>query len=312
MAGVTGRVDGPELFDRSWKVTIQTSAAAGLSPGKALETTEHDVKFKISKSIKSEPNKCKLDIYNLNEEQRNAIAALIPDTKLVHVRDTKKIRAAARQIPKGIGVKIEAGYNGNNSLIWLGDMRTCSSEYVAPDWITTLESGDGEKAWVNARVNVSFGPKTPTDMALRACVKALGLGEGNLAEIIANKGLTAKLFPQGTVISGPVSQQLTDFCRSADIEWSIQDGAIQFTGRGAALNKSAILISKDTGMIGSPKIDVDRILTVKTIMIPDIRPGRLIVVHADQNEGNFRTEEIEWTGDSAGSEWGLTIKATMY
>ncbi len=315
-----GTKEGDELFDRTWRVVIATKASDEAKgeripgTGAALESTQHDIKFKVIKSIKSEPNKCTLEIFNLNPDQRNAIAEMTPKAKKgVHVRDKKKLRILARKsAKKGIGVQIEVGYGGNNSLIWLGDMRTAESEYVAPNWVTKLTSGDGEKAWQNARVNVSYGPKTPTSTALRAMVKALGLGAGNVDEIIANHGLTAKIFPQGTVISGPVSQLLTDYCRSADLEWSIQDGAIQFTGRGVALKNRAILISSKTGMLGSPKIDIDGILTVKTVMLPDIRPGRLIVVEADQNEGNYRVEQIIYEGESDGTNWGLTLKAVEY
>jgi hypothetical protein len=312
-----GMLEGDELFNRTWRVTIQTTENAEdrtrVNDGLALQTTQHDIKFKVIKSIKSEPNKCTLEIFNLNAEHRNAIAELNPVTKLVHVRDKKKLRIAARKsAKKGIGVKIEAGYHGDNSLIWLGDMRTAESEYIAPNWITKLTAGDGEKAWQNARVNVSYGPKTPTSTALNAMVKALGLGAGNTAEIIANEGLTNKIYPQGTVMSGPVATLLTDYCRSADLEWSIVDGAVQFTGRGKALKGRAILVSANTGMLGSPKVDIDGVLTVKTVLIPDVRPGRLIVVEASQNAGNYRAEQIIYEGESDGTNWGLTLKCTRY
>ncbi len=313
------RLEGDELFDRSWRVVIATRASDEEKgnrialTGEGIESTQHDIKFKVTKSIKSEPNKCTLEIFNLNEEQRKKIEELNPETKLVHVRDPKKVRAAARKsATKGIGVQIEAGYGGNNSLLWLGDMRTAESEYSPPNWVTKLSSGDGEKAWQNARVNVSYGPKTPVHVACQAMVKALGLGKGNMEEILAEIRKTGKLYPQGTVFSGPVQQLLTDWCRSADMTWSIQDGAIQFCRRAKALALKAIELSASTGMLGSPKMDIDNILTVKTAMIPDMRPGRLIVVKAKQHSGNYRIEQIVYEGESDGTNWGLTLKAVAY
>jgi hypothetical protein len=293
---------GDELFDRAWAVTVGTS-----------RTTKLDVKFHIVKTIKSEPNKCKLTVYNFNDEQRASIEELNPDTPAVSVRDKKKAKIAARKkATHGIPVKIEAGYGTNLSLLWLGDLRTAKSEYNAPDWETEMESGDGEKVWQNARVSVSFGPSTPKATVFRAMVKALKIGEGNLAKIEKQMRIENALIPQGTVIAGPVSQQLSDWCRSADLEWSIQDGAIQFLDRGKALEERAIFIGQDSGMIKSPTVDIDGILTVEMLLVPDIRPGRLIVVESRRIKGNFRAERVTYTGDSSGNDWKVKIEARRY
>lgn len=314
-----GLIDGDELFERTWRVVIATKASdeeKGVripGTGSALESTEHDIKFKITKSVKSEPNKCTLEIYNLNEEQRLAIDKLNPSTPGVHVRDTKKIKAAARKTAKkGIGVQIEAGYAGKNNLLWLGDMRTAESEFVSPNWVTKLTSGDGEKAWQNARVNVSYGAKTPVSTACRAMVKALGLGVGNMEEVLAEIHKTGKLYAQGTVWSGPVQQLLTDWCRAADMTWSIQDGTVQFLRRGKALANRALKVAAGAGMLGSPKLDIDGVLTVKTVLLPDVRPGRLIVLDARQHSGNYRIEQVIYDGESDGTNWGCTLKCITY
>jgi hypothetical protein len=329
---------GKELFDRTWRVVIgmaapfdgtprstlnddgtitlsevTVQAGGGISGDVALSTTEHDIKFEITKSIKSEPNKCKLTIYNLSEEQRAAIEELVPVAPTGNIEDKKKARVAARkQALRGVPVKIEAGYGGDNSLLWIGDLRTAKSEYNAPDWVTELESGDGEKVWQNARVNVSFGPSTPLDDVFTALVRELKIGEGNLAKIKKAMRIDKKIIPQGTVLSGPVATILTDWCRSADLEWSIQDGAIQFLDRGKALAERAIYVSSDSGMIKSPTVDVDGILTVEMLMVPDIRPGRLIVVESRRIKGNFKCETIVWNGDSSGNEWSVKISARRY
>jgi hypothetical protein len=296
--GVDAAETGTALFDRAWAITVDT-----------IKLAEHDVVFKVEKTIKAEPNTCSLSIWNLNEAQRSALEELRPPAEKAHLADKGHARAV-----KGIGVRIEAGYGNSPSLIWLGDLRTVNSVKDGPDWVTALESGDGEKAWQNARVNVSYGPKTPVDTALRAMVRALGVGEGNLAQVVHKLQVAGvgKVFPRGTVISGPVSQELSDFCRSADLEWSIQDGAIQFVDRGKALAGRAVRLSPDTGMLGSPTVDPDGILTVQMLMIPDVRPGTLLVVNAARVKGNYRVEKATWAGDSAGGDWTITCEAKRF
>lgn len=298
---------GQEFFKRQWAVTVDT-----------IRTTTLDISFKIMKSLKDEPNKCELSIWNLSEDHRAQIEDLNPATKNVSVLAKKKEKLAAeKEATKGIPCKIEAGYGDDASdlpLLWLGDMRTAHSVRQGSDWITIITSGDGEKAWQNARINVSYGPQTPVATAIRAMVKELGIGEGNLAEVISSvelKGI-GRVFPHGTVLSGYVSRLLTDFCRSADLEWSIQDGALQIINVGKALRESAIKITSNSGMLDSPTVDVDGVLTVKMLMPPSIRPGRLLVVDADRIKGNYKAEKIEWSGDTFGDPWEVTIQASRY
>jgi len=294
----------PPSFVRRWRVTVNT-----------IEITELDVAFKIEKSLKDEPNTCELHVWNLNETQRAQIEELNPTVGTVSALAAAKAKTAVRQqATKGIPVRIEAGYEdeGDLSLLWLGDLRSAHSLRDGPHWVTVLESGDGEKAWQNARMNVSFGPKTPVDTALRAMVRALGIGQGNLEQIVhkLKVGGMGKLFPRGTVFSGPVQRELRDFARSADIEFSIQDGTLQIIDAGKALAESAILVSSETGMLESPTVDIDGILTVKMLMQPGIRPGRLLVVDADRIKGNYRAERITWEADSAGDSWSVEIEAS--
>lgn len=303
-----------ELWDRSWAVTIGlASEGAGEDDFKGIKITELDVNFKIEKSLKDEPNKCTLKVFNLTEDQRAAIEELNPPTKAISSVANKKVRLAARkQATQGIPVKIEAGYGGDNSLLWLGDIRTAHSVKEGPDWVTILESGDGEKAYQNARMNVSYGPMTPVDTALRAMVRALGIAEGNVESAIRTLKQKGKIYPKGTVLSGPVAPMITDFCRAADLEWSVQDGAIQILNRGEALKDSAFKVSPKTGLLGSPSVDVDGILKCKILMTPDVRPGRLIVVDAARVKGNYKIDKATWQGDSSGEAWEIDLEAERY
>lgn len=296
---------GRDLFRRRWRVTVNT-----------IEITDLDVEFEIEKTTKDEPNKCELKIWNLTESQRAEIEELHQVLGNVSKFDAGKVKEAARkQATKGIPCSIEAGYGENDdnlSLLWLGDLRTAKSERRGPDWVTSLESGDGEKSWQNARVHVSYGPMTPVDTALRAIVEALGLGEGNIEKFAGALRISGKTFPTGTVISGPAAREMTYFCRSADLEWSIQDGAIQILDRGKALDQEAILVSAETGMLDSPTVDVDGILTVKILMTPDVRPGRLIVLDAARIKGNYKIETAKWKGDTSGNDWTIELNARRY
>ena len=289
-----------EFFDRTAKVVINT-----------IQLTGHRIAFDIEKSLKPEPNTCTLHVYNLSESQRSSLEEMRPKvsglTKLEVTKGGKPLKATT-----GIPCSIEAGYQDDNAQIWLGDMRDVYSVRDGADWITVLESGDAEKAYTNGRLHVAYGPRTSPDTALRAMVRAMGVSEGNVAQVAAKLLLKGKMLTRGLVLSGPVSQHITNFCRSADLEWSIQDGAIQILDRGKALLARPILVSANTGMVGSPTVDNDGILTVKMFINPDFRVGGLLLMKAARIKGLYRTLAAKWSGDTFDGDWYITAQAKRY
>lgn len=275
------------LFNRVVDVTIDTLKLSGFR-----------VSAHIEKTLKPEPNTCDLKIWNLNEAHRSQLEELKP----------------AKSATRGIACRIEAGYASGTSLLWLGDLRTANSIKDGADWITEASSGDGEKAYQNSRISVALGPKTTVDTALRAMVRALGVGEGNVSKVASQLRVSGfgKLLSQGVVISGSTARQLTDWARSADLEWSIQDGAIQFVDRGKTISSTAIRISEETGMVGSPTVDSEGICTVKTLLIPDMRPGALIVLDAGRVKGNYRAEKVTYDIDNFDQPYYCEIEAKRW
>ena len=276
------------LFDRRATVTVDT-----------IEFADLHCAFKVEKTIKPQPNTCELSIWNLTAEHQSQLEQLAP-----------RIKGPATT---GVPCKIEAGYVGGTSLIWLGDLRTVDTVRDGPDWVTHLTSGDGEKAWQNAKLHVSYGPKTSLETALRAMARALGVGEGNLGKVASKlKQAGSAIFPHGTVISGPVSRELQAFAASADLEVSIQDGALQFIDRGKALAGTALLLNSSTGLLDSPTVDNEGILTAKMLMIPGVRCGSLVTIDAARVKGTYRIEKAVWSGDISSTDWDITINARRY
>lgn len=291
-----------ELFGRVCEITVNDT-----------KVTDLRMQFHVVKTLKRIPNTCEVSIWNLDPDRRAELEQMGGGGKVAS--RSKLVTHTKQQATKGIPVKVEAGYKkSGTSQLYLGDLRFCESVYEKPDWITKVSSGDGLKANKLARVNQSFGPGTSADTVLRALVRSLGVGEGNVNETVAKLRLSgaAKLFTQGATISGNVARQLDDWARSANLEYSIQDGAIQFLDLGKTLETKAVHITPDTGMVGSPSVDSEGNLTVTTLMIPDVRPGTLLVIDAATVQGNYRAEKVTWQGDTRGEEWFVTFEGKKF
>lgn len=264
-----------KLFRRAWRVSV---GAQGFD--------DFDFEFKVVRELASKPNTCELKLYNLAESTRGRIAS-------------------------GDLVRLEAGYTTGLTLLFSGDVRRVSSKTEGTDRVTTVEAGDGEHAINRARVLRSFGPSTTIDTVVAALAEAAGVGVGNAREALLGAGLgrASGGYPQGTVVDASVAEELTRVCASAGFEWSIQDGVLQLLRRGSALDRLAVVLSADTGLLEASTNKSGK-LSAKALLIPDLVPGRKVDLRSPNARGVFRVTKAEYSGATQGDEWTAAIEGS--
>ena len=271
------------LFKRSARIVVDTIELATdpNNPGQSL-----DVQFSIDRSLKPEPNTAEIQIWNLNADHRS------------------QLEEASR-----VACTVEAGYEGQTSQLFSGTLRTAFTMREGADLITTLQSGDGEKEYQQSRVNISIAKTTPNLSVMQQIVKSMGIAEGNLSSASPQLLASPLLFPQGGVLSGSASQIMNRVAQSLGFEWSIQEGALQILQTHAPLATTATLLTPETGLVGSPSIDNEGVLTAQALLIPDIFPGRLLVLESERLSGSYRVEKCAYTGNTAGDDWYIDLEA---
>jgi hypothetical protein len=287
------------LFGRKWSVQVDRETF-----------DDFDMSFSVVKTTKAEPNTCELVLYNLSADKRGKLSG----TPLVKIASKS---GPAKHQHKGIPVRISAGYEDADSVVWQGDLRTVESKKSGPDWATQLGSGDGEEAFQRSRVNLSFGPNTQIATVIQALAKAMGIGVGNLPLYlprILKSPAAGQLGAHGLTISSSAATHLSYIAQSVGLEWSIQDGVLQFTERGLPVLGQVVLVSPSSGMVDEPSIDNEGVLTVKMLMIPNVVPGSVIRVESadPRGTGNFRIEKATYEGDSFGNPWHITCECKPY
>jgi len=277
------------LFRRAARVAISTIEIVvdPAEPGSHL-----DVAFHVERSLKPEPNTAELQIWNLNPSNRLQLEEI-------------------KSLSGGVPVQIDAGYEGQTAMLYLGTMRTVYTTRDGPDLVTSIQSGDGEKEYQQARINVSIAKGTSNVDVFKQVSKALGVGEGNLSLPYVTLKLSSfpALFPQGGVLSGQVSQVITELAGSVGFEWSIQNGALQLLPLRQALTGTAVSLTPETGLVGSPSVDNEGILSAQALLIPDLFPGRIVEVESEWLTGSFRVIKAAYTGDTAGEDWYVDLEA---
>lgn len=270
------------LDGRTCTVIFDTVRAEGLR-----------VQFQVRKGTGKEPNTAEVRIYNLAASTR------------------------AGMQKKYAPVILTAGYAGNAAVIFNGDARTIDHVKQGSEWVTIAKCGDGERAYKFARINRSFKPGTKIVDVARACAEALGLNLGNLLDELNKGGFRGGLteFAQGRVVYGKASAELDKVLRSVGLTYSVQNGEIQVLRGDAPAPGRAILLTPDTGLIGSPehgtpeKKGKPSTLKARSLLQPQIVCGGRVEIRSAGVSGQFAVKAVSHAGDTHGSDWYTDIEA---
>lgn len=252
----------------------------------SLQSTEIEgfrTRFDVEKSLGKHPNDAKFTITNLSAASRSV---------LQH-QDAKVI--------------FEGGYAETFAQIFQGDARITNHVLKGSDWETTIECGDGRRAFKFARVNQAFKEGTGAGDVLAYLIKAMGLNPGNSSGAVAELN-TSLQYRNGYSAFGLASREISRVLEAVGWSWSIQSGAIQILKPGGTLS-DVVVISPSSGLVGSPEMgSADKqkkspILKVKALLQPSIYPGGRVVVESASHSGVFRVLKVHHTGDTAGGEW---------
>lgn len=240
------------------------------------------IRFDIKKTANSKPNTCKIVITNLAERTRNLF-----NTKPVHIQ-------------------LNAGQDGVESRIFVGNMTHAVSQLNGVDWETTIQVGDGNRSHRYARVNKSYEAGATDQTVLNDLVKSLGLN--TTVKITGSSSA-------GYSVSGPTRNHLTSLLRKHSLDWSIQGGQMVILADKGLRKNQAIVVSADSGMKGSPengsptKKKKTPELIVKSQLDVRAEPGFKMSLISRNHNGVYKIGDVKHTADTHGKAWDTTIKA---
>lgn len=269
-----------ELFNRDAALNAGGLRIATRSPTGGVQPTLK-LTFRVERSLQRDPNKAEISIWNLRQQSR--------------------VRLQEKNIP----TTLEAGYFGDTAQIFGGVLEFGSSIRQGADWVTTIQSADGGDKIASQRINVSFKGATGIGTVLQRLAGELGLGLGNVAEKASQGSLRGDVteYLNGIVFSGNTYDQLEKVAKQMGLGISIQDGQIQLLGPTETLKPRAVLLAPTTGMIGTPEPGEDGSIKVRSLLQPNLIPGRLFEVRSAQVRGFYRVDRVVFTGDTWGDAW---------
>lgn len=298
-------MDGIQLFEKSCTITIGSVQVTNIGLNRGL-----DVWFNVKRSIqKGKTNVADLRLFNLTATTRQAIASeLGPQNDPVQVQ-------------------IDAGYVGNTSTIFLGQMRNAMVTSQGPDQIVEIQAGDFDVGTIGSRSNATFGTGTTPYQVAQQLISDMGCGAGNIASY-ATLLKSSTIYSLGYALKGNSFSHLQDLAHSLGLEVTMQGGVLQWSMIGQAVGSQKIYsVSSTTGLLGSPTVGTEGIknnpktpglrkvkgfsgtlLTFETLMLPSVQPGQLIFVQGEFIQALVRIIAMQTRGGTAENDWGHSIE----
>ena len=279
---------------RQWLRECQL--VVGPDSGEGLDLSALRITFATKKGDTETPNSAEINVYNLADET------------------AAKIRREFSQ------VHLSAGYKGNVGTIFRGNIRQVRVwRENGVDTVCAILAADGDRAYNFATVNTTLAAGSKPKDRVAVCQQSMEAKgtKGGYAPDLGGQPL-----PRGKVMYGMARQYLRDEARDSNTDWSIQDGKVQMVSRHGYLPGEAVVLTHETGLVGSPEQTQDGI-SLRALLNPRLRVGGRIKINnqsvkamqtplkqaAGQQaarldaDGFYRIIKVEFKGDTRGNDW---------
>jgi len=271
-------------MDRLWQRHI--AVTIGTRGGEAVKFDGLRIIFQVEKTSESTANTAKISVYNLSGKGR----ALVEKEKAI--------------------VILEVGYGDSIEQLFYGDVTRAYISRQGPDWVTTMECGDGSQALRSVHIDKSYAPGTDLKQVIRDVAQSIvDKGEVVMGSLL---GIESDKAQGGISLSGRSKTILDELTAKQGLEWSVQDNVLQILPKNQDSGLQAVLLTPETGLVGSPvKREVEGGLGVefKALIQPRLVPGRLVRIESREVEGDYKLVEVKFAGDTHADAFYAAAKA---
>ena len=246
-------------------------------------TDELRVAFDIQRSLDWHSNTSTVSVYNLARLTRD-------------------------QFDRGTQVSVVAGYRDGVDQLFSGQAEFIETLRSGADWITTIECNDGAAAF-GAYARQSYSAGTPLSVVVGSIAASMGLTlSPDASGLLAGKVTRGRLTQSG---QAPIALQ--QVLSSYSLQWSIQSGVLQVLQSEGSTAETAVLLSPQTGLIGSPErndstTDSRLRVNAKSLLQGSIKPGRKVQLQSATINGLFVADQVTHRGDSRGNTWETEVQ----
>ena len=272
-------------FYRSYLLGAGKNGGSGFQVGNVNGPTADalHVSFSVEKSDSETANTAKVRVWNLSD--RN-----------LRILDTKDAI-----------LELKAGYGNKMALILVGNVTYVSTSADGADRVTEIEVADGRVALRDTNVSLSRNGTVNTRDLYEYLAAQMGMA------VVFAKDLSFVTLPNGYSFVGKGRTALQRVAEANGHKWTVQNGVIQITLPGRAVNTRGYLLNADSGLIGVPK----RILIsqsgkdaesltgweVEYLLNGAIGVNDVVQLESGAANGYYRVRKVTMDGDNMVGDW---------
>lgn len=281
--------------------------------GAVLESTALDVsalhfEFVVTQAIAFEDGTAEITIFNMNKTSRSSIT-------------------------EGLSVIIEAGYeDAGVGAIFVGEIRQVRHSHASTDWITKIKATSGRPV-LSRLANTSLTLSYRAGSKLSQVVEEIGVGIGVMvvgAENIANVVLQNGFYYCGRY--QPLINRVRAELAARQVGFYVDFNQMVIYKVGSPSDIRIVSLDQTSGLLEAKlvrtaaelansmnakkhkvpvtKADLRDRISFTSLLLPKIRPNKLVHIVGAEIVGNFLVEKAKYTGDNYGKEWKIEGEAT--
>lgn len=264
----------------------------GAKGGEGVRIEGLRISFEIEKTNGKPANEANILIYNLNESNKS----------ILKTKDN-------------LYALLEVGYGDNIDVLFSGDIVRSTTQRQGADFVTTMEVSDGAESLRKATLDKSYVAGTDEKTIIQDALQSMK----DTGEIVVGsiKNIVSNISNNGFSASGLASDIVDQLTKKQGLEFSIQDNETQIIPEGQDTGEEAILLTPETGLIGSPRIGLigedtakkDGVEFRSLIMTKRFKPGRAVNIQSREVDGFFKILKARFTGDTHAPTWFVTCEA---
>lgn len=269
-------------------LTLASGSFGGQGNTKVIRGLATDVS--IERPGLPDKDKARVKIYNLPLQEMEQLTTL--SFKPLQVR-------------KNI-IRILAGDENNLSEVFNGDITSAFGNFNnAPDPVFEIEALCGYYASIQPSSPTSISGSTPVADVISKVAQQIGYS-------FINQGVTSSL--RNAVLNGSPMEQAINAAKQVGAQLLVNDSTMTLLNANEALSGNAVLLNKDTGMIGYPTFNNEGII-VKSLYNNAFKFNGLVKVESivPKATGVWRITKLTHNlsaFNSQGGQWISEIEAT--
>lgn len=285
-------LSGPQSLqvENSTSADLAELVKVPVPPPKQPGTSYADLRisFRVTKTVKSDPNKASISVYNLPKDEALRLIGL--------GRDLRVVLLAGHDVP----TTVFEGNPSKNGVKLIKD---------GPDWVLKIDAATGYRQFQRAVIKETIDRPVTLNEVVAKCVEAMGVPVG-YAEVPNGD----QVLNQGITLSGNPSEILNRIAASVGADWSLQDNGFQMLGKNATKQVLAPVYSQENGTLLSRPQPKEKGVEFDVLLDPKVDPATRVVLEDEDGvfSGTYKAVSVTHSGDTYDNNWTTKVEAKVF